>query len=532
MDLVALRKISKGARFSVQKEILNTFNNVKPVGHTDGVTGILVCAKYDSLFTASKNGQIIQWSLSSQRMVRTWAKLKNLITCIELTHDEEILLACSPPSGIFIFRIGEASNSSNYETLPFSDGAVIMKLSRDSQYLAFNCKDFTITVLNFYLKTKSRVFLLGFPEIKGLGFFYDLNYLVYCSNSNKIFIADFQQNETESITSSYTLTCIACSKLSNKFAVGLTNYSIVLYDTNPTKQKLNLKAHLSFIYQLEFSLNDDFLLSSSYDKTIRILSLQTHSMIKVIKCNSTPNSFIFTSDLSKIFIGFDHILQSNLLKSFDMAKDRFESGFNCHSKPLSRIVFIKDYREVFTDAQDGTLRHWDCKSGTQVSLIVPSKNFECFALSQNEKILVFGCKNELIIWNLEMNSEKFRVKHEVFDAPELNFFILQNKFLVFMQCYSFMLDLDTKEIRDLKTKKFLQINSQLKVDEEYFITNYQGGRIIFWKNSEECNPVFEFDSRHRMKNLCTGVGKKYLVVALKSNCFAVFDFEKIRLISK
>lgn len=524
------KKVGRGARFSVQNRILNMFGNVRCVGHTDAVTGILACFKYDSLFTSARDGEIIQWSLSGQRMVRSFVRLGKMITCIELTHDEEILLACCPTIGICMFRTRESSNTQNYETLPFTDGAVIMKLSRDSQYLAFNCKDYTITVLNFHSKTKFRTFLLCFPDIKGLGFFYDLNYLVYCSASNKIFIVDFEKNETENITSSYTLLCIACGKISNKFAVGLTNNSIALYETNPTKKKIYQTNHLSFIYQLEFSQNDDFLLSSSYDKTLRIHSLQTDSISKVIKCCSTPKSFTFTPDLSKIFIGFDHIIQSNLLKSFDLTLDKFESGFNCHSRPISRIVFKKDYKEVFTDATDGTLRLWDCQSGVQVSLIVPSKNFECFALSHNEKTLVFGCRNELIVWNLEMNSEKFRVKQDVDSCPELNFFILQNKFLVFQHYKSYMLDLDTKEIRDLKVKKYLSINSQLKIDEEYFITNYEGGRIIFWKNTDECKPVFEYDSRHRMRNLWCGGRKKYLVVALKSNRFAVFDFEKIRMI--
>ena len=527
-----LQNFSKGSGFKAQSMILNSFSNIKALGHVDRVTGIVVSPKCDSLFTSSRNGEIIQWSLSGQRKVRVFTKVRKMVVGLEITHDEEFLVACSPPEGIFVIRIRQSEGSVEMESLPFTEGAVIMKLSKDSEYLAFNCKDYTVTVINFRLKTKARVLLLGYPEIKGLGFLYNPEYLVYFTPSNQLVISDFKGNETESITTSNTITCMACGKILNQFALGLTDNSIVLYQYNPTKRTSSITEHLSFIVLLEFSENDQFLVSSSYDKTIRVFSLGNSgnmTMFKVVRCNSSALSFSFTSDLRKIYLGFDLIKSSNLVKCFDLNKEKFEPGFNGHSSLLRRIVFIKDYKEVLTDAFDGTLRVWDCKTGAQLALIAPIKVFECFALAQNENLIVFGCQDTLVVWNIEMNTEKFRVRQEFSSRPNPNMFILQNKFLAFQNYGLFILDLDSKEIRELVVNRNLTLNSQLKIDEEHLISNYEGGKIIFWKISEQMSPLYEFDSRHRMSNVSSKFSKKYLVISLKSRHFAVFNFKKIKL---
>lgn len=529
-----LKNFSKGSRFNAQSKILNGFSNVRPIGHSDRITGVVISMKHDSLFTSSRNGEIIQWSLNSQRKVRVFNKAGKMVVCMEITHDEEFLVVCFSSDGIFKIKIEQNEGDVNMENLPFTEGAVIMKLSKDSQYLAFNCKDYTVTVLNFHLRNKARVFLLGYPEVKGLGFLYNPDYIVYFTPSNQLVISDFRGNETESITSTNTITSMACGKISNQFALALTDNSIVLYQVNPTKKISSISEHLSFIILLEFSSNDQFLISSSYDKTIRVYSLLLNNptTYKLIKCHSSALSFSFTPDLTKIYMGFDLIKSSNLIKCFDLNKEKFDPGFNGHSNPLKRIVFIKNYKEVLTDAYDGTLRLWDCKTGVQLALIAPIKLFECFALAQNENLIVFGCGNILVVWNIEMNTEKFRVRQDFSFRPNLNMFILQNKFLVFQNFGSFILDLDSKEIKKLTVKKNLNLNSQLKIDEEYLITNYEGGKILFWKISEQMSPLHEFNSRHRMSNVSSKFLKKYLVIALKSKHFAVFDFEKIKLNSR
>ncbi|KAJ6794654.1 THO complex subunit 6 isoform X1 [Iris pallida] len=83
---------------------------------------------------------------------------------------------------------------------------------------------------------------------------------------------------------------------------------------------------------------------------------------------------------------------------WDVETGKRKAIFKGHSDYLHCIVARKSSRQIITGSEDGTVRIWDCRSGTCTQVISPEKGYKskesswvsCIAIDQSENWLVCG----------------------------------------------------------------------------------------------------------------------------------------------
>ncbi|KAL6931488.1 uncharacterized protein HGUI_02233 [Hanseniaspora guilliermondii] len=218
---------------------------------------------------------------------------------------------------------------------------------------------------------------------------------------------------------------VSCMRISNdcKFiATGDLQSQILIYqldqrtpltsnDTNmnknvldPSAGKYQLTGHSGPVYAIDFTPCGKYLISCSYDSTIKIWSLQLGGVPLVsykshngpvwdVKCN--PNGFYFASagsDMTVRVWSFDHIYALRLLVG--------------HISDVSCIEWhTKNSKYLFSGSLDKTVRMWDISDGSCVRIFVNASvitsGVTAIKCSNDGKILILGCEDgSLSVWDI------------------------------------------------------------------------------------------------------------------------------------
>ncbi|KAL6927696.1 hypothetical protein ACO0SA_004319 [Hanseniaspora valbyensis] len=216
---------------------------------------------------------------------------------------------------------------------------------------------------------------------------------------------------------------VTCMKISPdcKFIVtGDTQSQITLYQLDPStpisskvynlnnlslNNTTTLVGHSGPVYSLDFTPCGKFLVSSSYDNTIKIWSLQLGGLPLVsYKSHSAPvwdvavnpNGFYFASgsmDMTVRVWSFDHIYSLRLLVG--------------HSSDVSCVEWhSKNGKYLFSGSLDKSVRMWDISDGSCVRIFVNSNiitsGVTSLKCSNDGMLLIIGCEDgSLSVWDIK-----------------------------------------------------------------------------------------------------------------------------------
>ncbi|KKA03678.1 Transcription initiation factor TFIID subunit 5 [Hanseniaspora uvarum DSM 2768] len=168
--------------------------------------------------------------------------------------------------------------------------------------------------------------------------------------------------------------------------------------------KYQLTAHSGPVYSMDFTPCGKYLVSCSYDSTIKIWSLQLGGIPLVsykshngpiwdVKCN--PNGFYFASagsDMTVRVWSFDHIYALRLLVG--------------HISDVSCVEWhTKNSKYLFSGSLDKTVRMWDISDGSCVRIFVNAAvittGVTAIKCSNDGKTLIIGCEDgSLSVWDI------------------------------------------------------------------------------------------------------------------------------------
>lgn len=216
------------------------------------------------------------------------------------------------------------------------------------------------------------------------------------------------------------VTCMKISPDCKFIATGDTDSQITLYQLDPStplsKEQFNLNTlplnnttkligHSGPVYALDFTPCGRFLISSSYDSTIKIWSLNLGGLPLVsYKSHSAPiwsvainpNGFYFASgsmDMTVRVWSFDHIYSLRLLVG--------------HSADVSCVEWHScNTKYLFSGSLDRSVRMWDISDGSCVRIFVNANvltsGITSLKSSNDGKLLVVGCADgSLSCWDIK-----------------------------------------------------------------------------------------------------------------------------------
>ena len=339
-------------------------------------------------------------------------------------------------------------------TRDVSTGAIMTKITVDSAYLAKYSptqkyiiaayKD-ALTLLNaedgqklWSLNETYPYWLLFTPDEKRIVFVSDsIINVVDLESSEKIFCLTGDK---------YGISCMAISPDGNKIVsvscreliqIGYQQYesgdsddetrytdnTVKVWDATTGKELLSFNAHLRTINSVAFSPDGKSIVTSSYDKFIKIWNIDTGEEIQNMKwkVNSVAIEAVFSPDGKYIVSG--HV--SGKIKIWDVKTGDGIKSWNGHNSYLISVAISQDGLRIVSTANDATIKIWDMESNETQNM---KTRVDWCVFSQDKKLIAYPNEEDVIeIYNIETEQkikleEREGVVNDLIFSPDGKYF--------------------------------------------------------------------------------------------------------------
>ncbi|OAQ29254.1 WD40 repeat-like protein, partial [Linnemannia elongata AG-77] len=223
-------------------------------------------------------------------------------------------------------------------------------------------------------------------------------------------MAEVQFGELPSLQESSPVKCCAYSSNEQKFAVGLWNGKIRLYDTITWKVRV-LHGHRSAVSSISFSCTGNQLISGGDDSTVQIWDPQEGKVRvrrKVLLCKATCVAFSPKDQ---------HVALATEQYSVGIWNVKSDKDFvlRGHTAPVTSVAWSPSGHQIASGSRDGTIRLWNSETWI-LSLVLnsiasPASGVCCIAYSPDGRRIVAGDDNgELKLWNSMANELEHSMK--------------------------------------------------------------------------------------------------------------------------
>lgn len=168
---------------------------------------------------------------------------------------------------------------------------------------------------------------------------------------------------------------------------------------NPTLIAV-LEGHTDWVMSTKISNDNQYIISCSNDKTIRIWDRKTSKQLKVIQGHkgqitdvaiSTDNKFLYSASGGGNFFQKD-----NTIRIWDTYTGRQLNVLTSHNDIVRSIALSRDTKYIVSGSNDKTLKIWDATTGEEFCSITTEYGFiERVVISNDNKYIVYSSRNTL-----------------------------------------------------------------------------------------------------------------------------------------
>lgn len=231
----------------------------------------------------------------------------------------------------------------------------------------------------------------------------------------------FLAGHTGAVTSIVTGHSIGDGKENNILVSGSRDKTLLIWKLNPDLERnqsenfgepfIALTGHSNFVSDLSLSTDNNFLISSSWDNSLRLWSLKTAKCLKRFSVNNKSEilSATFANDNRQIFsCGSDNKL--SLWNT--QGKFMLSSQSSNHQDWVSRIRNSPSAKNKFyaSVGWDGRLKIWTDFFKLKTSIKAHSDPINALAINANGLFIATGSKDQTVkLWSSNDLSEAFKV---------------------------------------------------------------------------------------------------------------------------
>ncbi|ETO01250.1 ribosome assembly protein 4 (RSA4) [Reticulomyxa filosa] len=152
--------------------------------------------------------------------------------------------------------------------------------------------------------------------------------------------------------------------------------------------------HSNFVHCVQFSPDNQFILSSSNDKTITLYDVQSKKVFKKFKGYSDHISCARFSPNGRFVVAS---LEDKTIRILDINSGKELKTLEGHSHFAKDVKYFSG-ASIVSCSNDGTICLWDAKSGDELQEFTIPK-FICVDISPDGSKIALGCSDNTIqIW--------------------------------------------------------------------------------------------------------------------------------------
>ena len=260
------------------------YNQIK--GHEAQVVAIEFGKDGNTFYSAGSDGRILKWNMSNLELPPTLVyEGRELYRSIELSHDGDLLLVCTRDHGVMLINLNstQSLNASEISTVNISRDEEVaqaaMFVPNELKYVSIT-KDGKVKMKGYGLdsttaQTQEKVRVMSIdPNNKD----------IYAGTNRgvvQIWDVDFKERYLE-MPELYAVNALAISSDERYLAIGREKGDAVIWDMQEKKYVRTISGHESAITDLDFSPDDNLLLTASRDKTVRVWDLHNPKKLPLV----------------------------------------------------------------------------------------------------------------------------------------------------------------------------------------------------------------------------------------------------------
>ena len=161
---------------------------------------------------------------------------------------------------------------------------------------------------------------------------------------------------------------------------------------------LYIEGHLGGAKAMALTRDNSLVVSASFDKTIRIWSLQTRHQLSILRGHSeVVNSLVLSSDDTKII----SCSSDTTIRVWSLPERRQLSLLRGHSLWVNSVAITSDDKYIISGSNDTSVRIWDLEALQEVAVLKGHTGYvTAVAVTSNSEVIVSGSRdNTLRIWS-------------------------------------------------------------------------------------------------------------------------------------
>ena len=277
------------------------YNNL--VGHKSSVRAISSKPNSNQLITTGSDGNIFSWNLKDPTNGNLIGNTGEINRSLALSDDDKWLACGTEKSKIVLFDIAKSSkkvlkgHNKVVWALEFMDNNTLISSSADSTVRLWNLNDAKSIII---AKTKSRIKAFALSPNK--------KYIIGASDKGEIILWDKSKNYSSTIiytNATRSLSQITYAKDGKFIAFGDQQGLVSILNVANKTIEYDLIGQSARITDLEFSSNDKFLASSSFDGTVQVFLTDNYDLSPLVlkDHDSWVSSLSFTNNDKTLVTG-------------------------------------------------------------------------------------------------------------------------------------------------------------------------------------------------------------------------------------
>lgn len=350
--------------------------------------------------------RLLKWDILSGKIVKQYFSSASPVTNFCLSHDNK-QIACITNEAVLILR---CSDFGLIKKIPLKEPA-FAQFTGDDKLLYIVNKEYKKEKLFVYDMTKLDLKEL-FASIYSPESFIILHGKALVSNYESVVCFDLLtgskilslQKDTFKITTS------TISNQGETIAYGLENGTIILSDLSGNKRKL-VKRHTGILNHLQFSEDNQFLVTACNDWTSKVYSLSSGEIVKEFR---TYSEFIQDISLngsgSNLAFASGSLQKGNHIGVWNITRGKLFPYYNSTQvyEFFNSVAFSQRNKAICASNTNGS-QYWYAfpYNGNSASLSLGSVPVTCSVFTPNGKNIVSGNKTgSMIFWRPDRNKNE------------------------------------------------------------------------------------------------------------------------------
>jgi WD40 repeat protein len=284
----------------------------------------------------------------------------------------------------------------------------------------------------------------------------------------------------------------------------------------------NLKGHNDTIYSIAISSEDEFIVSASMDKTIKIWDFNTGKCLKTLEGHTSAVESIAISCCDEYIVSGSW---DKTIKIWDVKTGKCLKTLKGHNDYILSIAISNEDEFIISGSRDGTIKIWDFETGECLKTIEDEweASVTLVAITDDNEYIISGNSfGKITIWDVE-NEYSLETLEDLYEDSIISInFINDDKYIVATNIKTIniwsMLNLENigikkrSPLQTISTESDFDINSStITNDDKYIIYGNDDGTINIcdMENGEHLDRFEE----NRVNRVAVSNYNRYIIVS-------------------